>query len=119
MTDFESLMDPDYSYPATVIDVYDGDTVTCSIDLGFNMFTRQKIRLCGIDTPELRGDEREDGLRVKQFVKELLLNQEIRLYTIKNRTGKYGRYVGIIVHEGVNVNQLLLNNGMAQPYKEK
>ena len=45
-----------YTYLARVTKVYDGDTLTCDIDLGFNMWMRaQKIRLADIDAPELVG----------------------------------------------------------------
>jgi len=48
-----------YHYKAHITKVYDGDTVTADIHLGFNMVMRkQKLRLLGIDTPEIRGEER-------------------------------------------------------------
>ena len=51
-----------YIYKAEVVSVYDGDTITVDIDLGFNVVLRkQKIRLGGINTPEIRGEEREEG----------------------------------------------------------
>ena len=46
---------PNFSYKATVLRVVDGDTVDAEIDLGFRMKTTQRLRLKGIDTPELRG----------------------------------------------------------------
>ena len=46
---------PDYVYKAYVRSVYDGDTITVDIDVGFGItLTSQKIRLRGIDTPEVR-----------------------------------------------------------------
>ena len=51
-----------YTYLARVTKVYDGDTLTCDIDLGFNMWMRaQKIRLADIDAPELVGPARARG----------------------------------------------------------
>ena len=43
-----------YYYIAEVVSVYDGDTCTCVVDLGFKTSTRIKVRLVGIDTPEIR-----------------------------------------------------------------
>ena len=48
-----------YTYKARCVSVYDGDSITLDIDLGFNHWMlNQKIRLLGIDTPEIRGPER-------------------------------------------------------------
>lgn len=47
-----------YEYKAQVVSVYDGDTLTVDIDLGFEVWLRkQKIRLAGIDTPEINALE--------------------------------------------------------------
>ena len=46
-----------YTYKAKAISVYDGDTVTLVVDLGFKISTEVKLRLEGIDTPELRRDQ--------------------------------------------------------------
>ena len=56
------MSDKVYFYKAYVEKVYDGDTITCTIDCGFNMSMKnQKIRLYGINCPELRGTEKEAG----------------------------------------------------------
>lgn len=60
-----------YYYRAFVENVYDGDTITCSIDCGFNfLMKKQKIRLLGIDTPEIRGEEREKAIYVTYKLRE-------------------------------------------------
>ena len=52
-----------YTYNARCTSVYDGDSITVDIDLGFNHWMlNQKIRLFGINTPEVRGAERPSGL---------------------------------------------------------
>ena len=99
------------------VGVYDGDTVTLDIDLGFNhSMNNQKIRLFGINTPEVRGVERKAGLISKQRVKELILSKNVTLISHKDKTGKYGRWLGTIIVDGINVNQLLLDEGLAKPY---
>ena len=51
-----------YEYKAYVEKVYDADTITVTLDLGFNTcLNKQKIRLSGIDAPEVRGDEKEEA----------------------------------------------------------
>lgn len=106
-----------HEYKAKIIDVYDGDSITAIVDLGFHINITVKIRLAGIDTPEIRGDEREQGLISKQRVEELILNKEVILQTEK--TGKYGRWLGTIyIPEYIeSVNQLLLDEGLADPYE--
>ena len=112
-----------YYYKGIVTDVYDGDSITCDLDLGLNVWLKsQKIRLLGIDTPEIRGEEREMGLISKARVEELILNKEVVIST--HKTGKYGRWLGVIwlFHEfegeskWLNINELLLAEGHAEVY---
>lgn len=108
----------DYIYNAKVIDVYDGDTITCNVELGFDISMKQKIRLYGIDTFEIRGDEREKGLIAKEYVKNKIENKKIKLYSIKDKKGKYGRYLGIILYnennKWKNLNMELIENNHAK-----
>lgn len=107
-----------YKYKAKVVSIYDGDTITVDIDLGFDVILKnRKIRLYGIDTPEIRGEERPDGLVSRDYLRDLIGDQEIVLETIKDKTGKYGRYLGIVHYdmgeELINVNELLVAEGLA------
>jgi len=108
----------EYIYKAKVIKVYDGDTITVSVDLGFKIHTIEKIRLFDIDTPELRGDERPDGLISRDWLREKILDKEIILKTFKDKKGKYGRYIGEIYLEGeeISLNEQLINEGLAERY---
>ena len=104
-----------YFYKAIVTSIYDGDTITCNIDCGFGIILRkQKIRLFGIDTPELRGDDKEEGIKVRDILRNKILDKEILLQTIKDKKGKYGRWLGIIHFENQNINEWLLNNNYAK-----
>ena len=95
-----SVKDSLYIYKVYITDVYDGDTVTCIIDCGFNIaMQKTKIRLYGINTPELRGNDREMGLFVRDELRKKILNKHVYLKTIKDKKGKYGRYLGIIYIE--------------------
>ena len=112
-----------YWYTAVCHDVYDGDTITVQVDLGFDIWRKMKIRLHGIDTPEIRGEEREDGLVSKEYVESKILNTYILIRTHKDRTGKYGRYLADIFYwdddlgQLINLNAELVAKGFAEPYE--
>ena len=102
-----------YTYKAIVTNVVDGDTIDVKIDLGFRMYTVQRIRLQGIDTPE-RG---QPGYQeAKDRVIELVLNKEVMLLTSK--ASKFGYYLGMILIQDTNVfvNNILLEENLAKPY---
>ena len=104
-----------FIYNAFVDSVYDGDTITCTIDCGFGIqFKKQKIRLYGINTPEVRGPEKEQGIISRDRLRERILQKKIQLQTIKDKKGKYGRYLGIILLDGENLNDWLVNEGLAK-----
>ena len=106
-----------YYYKCNITKIYDGDTITCDIDLGFGIILqKQKIRLYGINTPEIRGEEREEGLESKHKLIEFLENKDIVLESIKDKKGKYGRWLGIIYANGINVNDLLIEHSLAVKY---
>jgi len=106
-----------YIYKAFVTGVYDGDTITVDIDLGMNTWKKNvKLRLAGIDTPEMRGDEKERGKQVRDYVRGLILNKEVVIQTTKDKTGKYGRYLAQVVIDEMNLNDHLLEIGMAIRY---
>ncbi len=112
-----------YHYKAEVIKVYDGDTITVNIDLGLNVIKRKvKIRLARINAPELKGVERTAGLKSRDFLRDLILNKKITIQTIRDRKGKYGRYLGEVWFKNdsgnyINVNDLLVSKGLAKKVK--
>ena len=113
---FEKQINPQYQYPALVVSVYDGDTITVNIDLGFGVeLKKQKIRLYGINTPEVRGSSRDLGIISRDYVRENILNKNIMLQSIKDKKGKYGRWLGIVLmgEENVNLNKELISKNLA------
>ena len=112
-----------YHYNAVVTAVYDGDTCTVDIDLGLHTWLRgEKIRLSRINAPELKGKERPKGLISRDFLRGQILNKTILLETIKDKKGKYGRYLGeiwLMNSKGkyTNINDILVKKGFAV-YKE-
>lgn len=107
-----------YHYRAKYVRAYDGDTVTLDIDLGFETWlNNQTIRLYGIDTPEIRGDERQEGLKSRDYVRDRLENaNNIILKTYKDKKGKYGRWLAEIFVDGENLNHTLVGLGLATKY---
>jgi micrococcal nuclease len=107
-----------YDYRATVVAVYDGDTITADIDLGFYVVLRQqKIRLFGIDAPELHGgstEENDAGAKSRDWLRQRVLDKTVELITIKDRREKYGRWLGIIVVDGIKINDELVALGLAK-----
>tara|TARA_R110001583_G_scaffold191683_1_gene357318 strand:+ start:1073 stop:1399 length:327 start_codon:yes stop_codon:yes gene_type:complete len=107
-----------HEYRAYVRKVYDGDTITVDIDLGFDIILhKQKIRLLRIDTPEVRGPEREAGLKSRDALRERICNKWIKLKTQQDKKGKYGRWLGEIWLDDECVNDWLLKEGYAKAYK--
>ena len=109
-----------YWYNARIVSVYDGDTVTIDIDLGLGSWLmKQKVRLYGIDTPELRGKEREEGLKVRDLVRNWLpVGAEVLIKTHKDKSGKFGRWLAEIYPAGFeeSLNEYLVKNGHAKEY---
>lgn len=120
----------DYWRRARYVDHYDGDTITLTVDLGYRISVEERVRLIGIDTPELRGDERAAGLAAKDFVFDWMYrNQawnadndpsvlpEWPLLLRSSKAGKYGRWLGEIWSgQGMCLNQDLLDSGHATIY---
>lgn len=104
-----------FEYNGYVKSVYDGDTITCDIDCGFGIILKkQKIRLYGINTPEVRGEEKEKGIISRDKLRERILDKNIILKTVKDKKGKYGRYLGIIFLNDENINDWLVENKLAE-----
>ncbi|RVU83848.1 thermonuclease family protein [Leucothrix sargassi] len=97
-----------YTYQANVTSVYDGDTITADIDLGFHTWRKgEKLRLARIDAPEVRGKEKVQGKISRDWLREQVLGKKILIQTVKNKKGvgdqqgKYGRYlVELFVRDG-------------------
>jgi micrococcal nuclease len=111
-----------YQYRAKVTEVYDGDTCTAEIDCGFNITFTEKIRLYGINAPEMKGADKAKGTITRDKLRELILGKDVLITTIKDdKKEKYGRYLGIITVEidgkKVIVNDFLAVNGFAERKK--
>jgi micrococcal nuclease len=102
--------------------VVDGDTVDVDIDLGFEVWLRnQRIRLYGIDTPESRTSDKVEkvfgNLAKDKILSFCPVGAKIVLQTkADDSRGKYGRILGELIVDDVNVNQYMVDNSYAVEY---
>ena len=95
-----------YTYRVFDIRVIDGDTIEATLDLGFYIYRKIRLRLTGYDAPEVRGSEKPLGLRAKQRLKEILSQYPEWVIRTHKDTGIYGRYYGELFSiDGENVNE--------------
>jgi len=107
-----------YHYRGVVTKVYDGDTITVDVDLGFHVFMKKAtLRLYRINTPEVRGPEREKGIISRDWLRERILDKEVILVTRKDQKGKYGRWLADIWIDDICINDELVDKGLAE-YKD-
>ena len=100
-------------FPCVIINVVDGDTVDCRIDLGFGVYVLRRIRLLDIDTPE-RG---EPGY---QEAKDHMLQYSGKpLRIITTGKGKFGRWLGKLydtIDLNQSINEKMITLGLGEPY---
>ena len=110
-----------YEYTCEVKRVVDGDTVDVVLDLGFDVSYTCRVRLYGIDTPESRTrnkDEKARGKMATAFLTESIeKGKQVVIQTkLKDSKGKYGRVLGDVVVDDVNINQLMVDKHLAVKY---
>lgn len=117
-----------YSYKCKILNIVDGDTLDIELDLGFEIRLKERVRLLGVDTPEVFGAKAEPaGLAASVFVKNWVESKQSRdgqfVYESKryNARDKYGRSLGTITWIDAvptlteTINTLLLATGHARP----
>ena len=117
-----------YNFRVTEINrVVDGDTIDVTIDLGFDLYKKERVRVAGIDTPEKRTRDLEEkalGIDATNYLKEKLEDtiagdEELTIRTeLKGGMGKYGRLLGwlYIGEDSVSINETMINEGYAWAY---
>ena len=107
--------------------VLDGDTIDVTIDLGFDLFKKERVRVAGVDTPEKRTrdlEEKERGIHATNWIKENLDgaisgSDDLIIRTeLVGGMGKYGRLLGwlYIGDSDVSLNEQMIEEGYAWPY---
>lgn len=115
-----------FVYQNCIVDqIVDGDTVDLNIDMGFDVWLyRQRIRLFGIDCPEIRTldlSEKAHGLLAKNRVEELIpVDSIVKLYSYEyNPTDLYGRIVGsIMLPDGRHLSDILESEFLAVKWSD-
>lgn len=113
---FKGSNEDRYTYPAYISEVIDGDTVKAVIDLGFNIVTEQKLRLRGLDAPEI---ETAGGQKAKAWFASVLASPKgkgakqspVLIRTVKS--DKYDRYLADIWVGETYINQELIDQELA------
>jgi micrococcal nuclease len=111
-----------FHYKATVDRVVDGDTIDVTLDLGFDISYRGRVRFQGINAPESRtrdAVEKQAGLAAKRYVEDWVNGHEQRviIQTSLDDRGKFGRILGRILNDdGDCLNDELVSLGHAKPY---
>ena len=117
-----------YNFRVTKINrVVDGDTIDVTIDLGFDLYKKERVRVAGVDTPEKRTrdkEEKELGLDATAWLKEKLDgalrgDDELIIRTeLVGGVGKYGRLLGwlYVGDDDLSLNELMITEGYAWAY---
>ena len=117
-----------YNFRVTKINkVVDGDTIDVTLDLGFSLTKKERVRIAGVDTPEKRTRDKEEkilGIDATNWMKEKLNetikgDEELVIRTeLKGGVGKYGRLLGWIYigDDEFSLNEQMITEGYAWPY---
>ena len=117
-----------YNFRVTeIVKVVDGDTIDVVIDLGFDIYKHERVRIAGIDTPEKRTrdlEEKKLGIDATNWMKGTLEDtingeHELTIRTeLKGGVGKYGRLLGwlYVGDEEKSLNEQMIDEGYAWCY---
>ena len=116
-----------YQYSCKVVKVVDGDTIDVTIDLGFDLFKKERVRVAGVDTPEKRTRDLEEkalGIDATNWLKEKLEgalagDDDLVIRTeLVGGVGKYGRLLGwLYLGDGdMSLNEAMIEEGYAWAY---
>ena len=117
-----------YNFRVISIDkVVDGDTIDVTIDLGFDLYKKERVRVAGVDTPEKRTrnlEEKALGLDATAWIKDKLEgavdgDDDLIIRTeLDGGVGKYGRLLGwlYIGDAIVSLNEKMIDEGYAWAY---
>jgi micrococcal nuclease len=117
-----------YNFRVTEINrVLDGDTIDVTIDLGFDLYKKERVRVAGVDTPEKRTRDLEEkalGIDATNWLKKKLEDtiageDELSIRTeLVGGMGKYGRLLGwlYIGEDLISLNELMIDEGYAWEY---
>lgn len=100
-----------YEYWSRLDRVIDGDTIVVFCDQGFDSYANPHIRLDGINTPEVYGENKPYGEIVRQHVVELLAANDNQMYVRTKFNQSFNRWVGDIFLQGESLADIIYRNG--------
>lgn len=103
-----------YNYKAKIVNVVDGDTVDVAVSVGFLLTATLRLRLLGVNAPEMHGSTRDAGRAARAFVESNLLGKDVVIHTEKGDA--FGRWLSVIYLDGELFNQRLIDEGHAVPF---
>ena len=109
-------MDNRFTYSAQVTKVVDGDTIDVILDIGFETFTVKRLRFARINAYESRTKNLEEkalGLRAKEYVTFMLEAHPDKVVIQTVEKGKYGKWIAEVWADGTNINDSLVDLGLA------
>jgi micrococcal nuclease len=102
-----------FEYQAKILRVIDGDTVEAEVDLGFNIKMNMKLRLAGINAPEMTTPE---GKESKVALVTMIEGKTVTVLSQKDKQEKYGRYLATILCDRISINEWLVEHKLAERY---
>lgn len=100
-------------FDARVVKVIDGDTIRVETDFRDFDFP---IRFLDTNAPEMN----EGGKESRDWLKALIEGEDVRILINRNiRVGKWGRLLGKIIHQGLDMNEMSIITGHATTFENR
>ena len=108
----------DQVYKGKLLRIIDGDTIEAAIFLGFNISIKKKIRIAGINTPEIRSrkeSEKQKAFAAKKRLEEMFVSKDLVIHS--KGFDKYGRCIAEVFTSDLNVGETLIREGYAKKFE--
>ncbi len=113
------MKDKLWHYQARVVRVIDGDTLLVELDTGFHSTRWERLRLLGVDCPEIVGTDRQAGMDARNFVRAWVASDTDTwpYLVVTSKTDSFGRYLATITRkaDGVSLADALIAAGHGVP----
>jgi len=114
-------IEPDYKYKAKLVSVVDGDTIEVIMDLGFYIELKERLRLAGVNTPEIfrvkkNSKEYKLGIKAKKYVEKRLQDNGNEFVVETKKRGKWRRWIAKIYlrDSDKTLNEELVEKGLGK-----
>jgi endonuclease YncB( thermonuclease family) len=103
-------------YEATVVRCMDGDTFDANVSLGFKIWHIIRVRLAGMNAPEMKGVDSVKGRLAKEYLESLILGKLV-YFPIGEKVDLYGRFIEVVyptLNATLSVNQIMIATSHAE-----